>query len=423
MTTRVFIAGSTGSIGTQALDVIGRANAKAKASGDEPVYEVVAISAFRSTELIAQQAIENNIGLVGAAPSVLDELSQRLNQMALANEVGAAPSNHPFADGHNVRVLPNSALLSEAIDRADVVINAVVGFAGLDVTLETLRAGKRLALANKESLIAAGPVVRPLRSIEGAEIVPVDSEHCALHQCLRANESETETHAGNSRMAQLKRLVLTASGGPFRSYSEAQLEEISVQAALNHPTWSMGPKITIDSSTLMNKGLEVIEAAELFGVSMSEIDVVIHPQSVIHSMVEYSDGATIAQLSLPDMRLCIAYALDFPDRHPLSYGAIDWSELSRLDFEPPRTETFRCLKLAYRAGELGNTAPAELSAANEVMVQAFLDGAISWLDIARGNEAVLDLHESSPVHSVEDILEADKRARSIASEIAASFSV
>jgi 1-deoxy-D-xylulose-5-phosphate reductoisomerase len=218
------------------------------------------------------------------------------------------------------------AALADVVESADVVVNGVVGFAGLAVTIEALRAGKRLALANKESLIAAGPVVQPLRTVPGAELVPVDSEHCALHQCLRSSVAADR---------EVARLVLTASGGPFRGRTADELAGVTVDEALAHPTWSMGPKITVDSSTLMNKGLEVIEAHELYGTAYDHIEVVVHPQSVIHSMVEFSDGSTIAQLSLPDMRLPIGYALGFPDRIGSAFGRIDWTELSRLDFDVP----------------------------------------------------------------------------------------
>ena len=238
--------------------------------------------------------------------------------------------------------------LEDLVEDADVVVNAVVGFAGLPLTIATLAAGKRLALANKESLIAAGPVVRPLRSVPGAELVPVDSEHCAVHQCLRASAD-----AGR----EVARIVLTASGGPFRGRTSADLAGVTVAQALAHPTWSMGPKITIDSSTLMNKGLEVIEAHELFDVAFDDIDVVVHPQSVVHSMVEFTDGSTIAQLSNPDMRLPIGYALGYPRRAVTPFGRIDWAELARLDFELPDLDTFRCLPLAYAAGRAGGTGP------------------------------------------------------------------
>jgi 1-deoxy-D-xylulose-5-phosphate reductoisomerase len=295
-------------------------------------------------------------------------------------------------------------------DDADVVINAVVGFAGLPVTVATLRAGKRLALANKESLIAAGPVVQPLRSTPGAELIPVDSEHCAIHQCLRSSARIDN---------EVARIVLTASGGPFRGRTSAELADVDVEQALEHPTWKMGPKITIDSSTLMNKGLEVIEAHELFGTCFDHIDVVVHPQSVVHSMVEFSDGATIAQLSMPDMRLPIGYALAYPHRIATAFGRIDWSTLGRLDFEPPDVATFRCLALAYTAGRVGGTAPAWLSAANEEAVEAFLDRRIRWSQIGEICDAVLQRHhETTDIStlSVDDIVLADHAARLVAQE-------
>jgi len=294
--------------------------------------------------------------------------------------------------------------LVELVDVADVVVNGVVGFAGLPVTLETLRSGKRLALANKESLIAAGPIVAPLRSTPGAELIPVDSEHCAVHQCLRSS-----LHPASDR--ELARIVLTASGGPFRGRKRDELAAITVEQALAHPTWKMGPKITVDSSTLMNKGLEVIEAHELFGVPYDQIDVVVHPQSIVHSMVELTDGATIAQLSLPDMRLPIGYALAYPERLAAAFGPIDWTTLRRLDFEPPDTSLFRCLPLAYEAGRIGGTAPAWLSAANEVVVEAFLGGRIGWLDIADVLDQVLGRHDGAVADSVDAVMAADARGR------------
>lgn len=297
--------------------------------------------------------------------------------------------------------------LADLVADADVVVNAVVGFAGLPVTVATLSGGKRLALANKESLIAAGPVVQPLRATPGAELVPVDSEHCAIHQCLRATVDAT---------AEVNRIVLTASGGPFRGRTADDLAEVTVAEALAHPTWSMGPKITIDSSTLMNKGLEVIEAHELFGVGYDQIDVVIHPQSVIHSMVEFTDGSTVAQLSLPDMRLPIGYALGYPRRGATPFGRIDWSALSTLEFDLPDTATFRCLPLAYQAGRAGGSAPAWLSAANEVAVAAFLDGQIRWPAIAEVCKAALDRHDAVVPSTVDDVIDADRTARRVAAE-------
>jgi 1-deoxy-D-xylulose-5-phosphate reductoisomerase len=293
-------------------------------------------------------------------------------------------------------------------------VNGVVGFAGLGVTLATLEAGKRLALANKESLIAGGPVVQRTRAKPGAgELIPVDSEHCAVHQCLRAQHPEALAGPW------VRRIVLTASGGPFRGRTKADLESVTVEEALAHPTWSMGPKITVDSSTLMNKGLEVIEAHELFAVDYDRVDVVVHPQSIVHSMVELTDGATIAQLSLPDMRLPIAYALAHPERIGTPFGAIDWAQVGRLDFEPPDLEAFPCLGLAYAAGRLGETAPACLSAANEVAVAAFLEGRIRWISIPAVLEAVLARHDGAPATTVDDVIDADRRAREVATKVIA----
>jgi 1-deoxy-D-xylulose-5-phosphate reductoisomerase len=367
---RVALAGSSGSIGTQTLEVI-------RAERDR--YEVVALGVGSSVDVLIAQAREFRPKLV----AVVDPA----RRAEVAREV-------PFAE-----VVGDLAELAEV---ADVVVNGVVGFAGLPVTVATLRAGKRLALANKESLIAAAPVVQPLRQVPGAELVPVDSEHCAIHQCLRA---------GSGREAELSRIVLTASGGPFRGRTAAELAAVTIDDALAHPTWKMGPKITVDSSTLMNKGLEVIEAHELFGAPYDRIDVVVHPQSIIHSMVEFSDGATIAQLSLPDMRLPIGYALAYPDRIATPFGRIDWHELRRLDFEPPDRATFRCLPLAYEAGRVGGTAPAWLNAANEVAVAAFLAGAIGWASIPDVLEAVLSRHDGAMAADVDAVIDADGRAR------------
>jgi 1-deoxy-D-xylulose-5-phosphate reductoisomerase len=250
--------------------------------------------------------------------------------------------------------------------------------------------------------------VQPLRDVPGAELVPVDSEHCALHQCLRSSVAADR---------EVERLLLTASGGPFRGRSAEQLAEVTVEAALAHPTWSMGPKITVDSSTLMNKGLEVIEAHELYGTPYDRIDVVVHPQSVVHSMVEFTDGSTIAQLSLPDMRLPIGYALGYPNRIGTPFGRIDWTTLSRLDFEMPDRATFRCLDLAYDAGRLGGTGPAWLSAANEVAVDAFLAGNLRWNEIPDVCVGVLAMHDGVTPHTVDDVIEADAQARRIARDL------
>ena len=373
---RVAIAGSSGSIGQQTLDVV---------RAEPGAYEVVGLGVGSSIELLIEQALEFRPKVVAVANA------QRRAEVAAAL---------PFAE-----VVGD---LADLADDADVVVNAVVGFAGLPVTVETLRRGRRLALANKESLIAGGPVVQPLRATPGAELVPVDSEHCAVHQCLRSS-------IGPDR--EVARIVLTASGGPFRGRDAASLADVGVDEALTHPTWKMGPKITIDSSTLMNKGLEVIEAHELFGTPFDQIEVVVHPQSVVHSMVEFTDGCTMAQLSMPDMRLPIGYALAYPARIGTPFGRIDWSSLRRLDFEPPDTSTFRCLSLAYAAGRMASTAPAWLSAANEVAVDAFLAGRLRWSQIADACEAALDAYEATADATVADIIAADARARTVTEQI------
>jgi len=377
---KVALAGSTGSIGRQTLEVVAASDGR---------YEIVSLAASSNQAVLRDQITKFRPRVVAVVDPAV--------RTALAGE---------FRD---VEFVPDVA---DVVADADVVVNAVVGFAGLPVTLQTLKRGKRLALANKESLIAAGPVVQPLRRTPGASIVPVDSEHCAVHQCLRSSEA-----AGR----ELDTLLLTASGGPFRGKSRDQLAKVNVAEALKHPTWSMGPKITVDSSTLMNKGLEVIEAHELFGVAYDDIDVVVHPQSIIHSMVTFVDGATIAQLSLPDMRLPIAYAIAWPQRFDVPFGRIDWTQLQRLDFETPDRATFRCLDLAYAAGRTGGSAPAWLSAANEVAVDAFLAGRISWLQIAEVNDATLQRHDGLALASAEDVLAADAQARRIARGIVETF--
>jgi 1-deoxy-D-xylulose-5-phosphate reductoisomerase len=373
---RVAIAGSSGSIGEQTLDVV-RAEAGA--------YEVVGLGVGSSVDALIAQAREFRPRVVAVA-----DVSRH------AEVAAALPDCQVVAD------------LADLADDADVVVNGVVGFAGLPVTIRTLQLGKRLALANKESLIAAGPVVQPLRQVPGAEIVPVDSEHCAVHQCMRSS-----VHTDR----EVARVVLTASGGPFRGRTADELANVGVDEALAHPTWKMGPKITIDSSTLMNKGLEVIEAHELFGTPYDQIEVVVHPQSVVHSMVEFTDGSTIAQLSMPDMRLPIGYALAYPARIGTPFGRIDWSTLGRLDFLPPDVTTFRCLALAYAAGRAGSTAPAWLSAANEVAVEAFLAGQLRWPQIAEVCDEVLQRYESGADTTVADIVAADNRARRVAQEV------
>lgn len=356
----VAVLGSTGSVGTQTLDVIERHPER---------FRVVALAAGNDSERLRQQAQRHGVS---------------------SDRVVAAHS------------APRRVAELAELDDVDVVVNAVVGFAGLPATLAAVSAGKRLGLANKESLIAGGPVVAKARLAGGGEIVPIDSEHSAIYQCLRSG-----------RPSEVANLILTASGGPFRGRTAPELNDVTVEQALKHPTWSMGPKITIDSSTLINKGLEVIEAHELFGLDFDHITVVVHPQSIVHSMVEFVDGAVIAQLSAPDMRLPIGLALGAPDRLPEAFGAIDFSIAQSLDFEPPDLVTFRGLALAYEAGRLGGTAPARLSAANEVAVSAFLDGQLRWSAIAETVDAVLQ-HGCEAADTVDDVLAADAHARELA---------
>ena len=369
----VSIVGSTGSVGVQALDVV---------RAEPERFRVAALAAWRSVDVLAAQANE-------------------LRPEVVAIGDGALAADLTRAVPPGTEVLAGSEALAEVARLGDVVLNAVVGFAGLPVTMAALGGGRRLALANKESLIAGGPVVAKVRRTPGAEIVPVDSEHGALHQCLRSGGGPHE----------VARLVLTASGGPFRGRSAAELSSVTVEDALAHPTWAMGPKITVDSSTLMNKGLEVIEAHELFGVDFDRIAVIIHPQSVVHSMVEFTDGSTVAQLSQPDMRLPIGYALGYPDRLRTGFGAIDWAQIRHLDFEEPDRTVFRCLALAEQAGRAGGLVPAWLNAGNEVAVAAFLGGRIGWTAIAAVVADTLEDFDGMDARQVEDVIEADRCAR------------
>jgi 1-deoxy-D-xylulose-5-phosphate reductoisomerase len=381
----VCIAGSTGSIGTQALDVVRAAAGR---------FEVIALGARSSVKLLAEQARE-----------------VRPRRVAIADASRASELAALVPEG--TEVLAGEGALAAIATDADIVLNGVVGFDGLPVTLAALTAGRRLALANKESLIAGGPVVQQAMRTPGAEIVPVDSEHCAVHQCLLGLQISRNLENGQNP---LRRVLLTASGGPFRGKSLRELSEVTVDEALAHPTWKMGPMNTINSSTLMNKGLEVIEAHLLFGASYDQIEVVVHPQSVVHSMVETTDGATIAQLSMPDMRLPIGYAFSYPGRMASAFGTIDWATLGRLDFEVPDPATFPCLGLAYEAGRRGGTAPAGLNGANEVAVEGFLNGRLRWVDIASVIEEVMSSFQASEPRDVDDVLTADAEARVLARE-------
>lgn len=374
--TRVALMGATGSIGAQTLDVLRREIER---------FELVAISAGQRVEELAAIVAEFQVARVGVG----DE-DARTRLLKLVDHVDVVVGERGLAD------------LSSS---ADVVVNAVMGFAGLPVTMATLESGARLALANKESLVAAAPLVATVRATPGAEILPVDSEHCAIHQCL-AGSNET----GHPDVA---RLLLTASGGPFRDWSRAQLVDVTKADALKHPTWSMGPKITIDSSTLMNKGLEVLEASALFGVGVERIDVVVHPQSIVHSMVEYVDGSVLAQLSAPDMRLPIAYCLGSPTRLAHHWGALDFTRGIDLEFRPPDRDAFPALDLAYAAARRGGAAPAWLSAANEVAVAAFLADRIRWIDIVPLVARTMDQYEDDPLDSLDAVIANDARARRV----------
>src|SRR3984957_9416264 len=369
----VSLLGSTGSIGTQAVDVL---------LGEPERFRLVALAAQSSTDILLAQARQLRPDMVVIGDESLYGIVRD----------GVPPGTE---------VLVGIPGLVAAAAAADVVLNAVVGFAGLPVTMAALEAGKRLALANKESLIAGAPVVQKARRTPGAEIVPVDSEHCAVHQCLAAVDGLTS----------VARLLLTASGGPFRGWTPEQLGAVTIADALAHPTWSMGPKITIDSSTLMNKGLEVIEAHELFNIGYDRIDIVVHPQSIVHSMVELRDGSTLAQLSNPDMRLPIGYALGWPDRVATPFGALDWSGAQSLTFEPPDRAVFGCIDLAYEAGRRGGSAPAWLSAANEVAVEAFLGNALPWGGIADVVAETMAGWVDDQVDEVDAVLAADAAAR------------
>jgi len=371
---RVAILGSTGSIGRQAVEV---------AAANPERISVVALAAATSAELIAEQARE--LGVTDIA--MLDT--------SAATAVGELlPSACVAAGAEAVADLAEHA-------EADIVLNALVGSAGLRATIRALAAGKRLALANKESLVVGGSLVTALA--DPGQLLPVDSEHSAIYQCL-VGEDDSE----------VARIWLTASGGPFRGYSRTQLASVTATQALAHPTWTMGPKITVDSATLMNKGLEVIEAHHLFGVGYSDIRVLVHPQSCVHSMVEYVDGSVKAHLGATDMRIPIQYAFSYPHRWSAPLEPVDFAALGRLDFADPDPETFRCLALAFEAGRIAGTMPAAMNAANEVAVAAFLDGRCGFLDIERTVEEVMQAHEPEALSSVDQIETVDSWAREAA---------
>jgi len=373
----ISILGSTGSIGCNTLKVV-------KHLGD---IRVVAMAAGRNMALFARQIAEVRPELVSCNDQSCAEL--------LEHELHALGAKSP-------RIELNSAGLSAVATHpeAETVVSATVGAVGFVPTLRAIEAGKRVALANKETLVMAGELMTAAAASSGSEILPVDSEHNAIHQCLRG-----ESHG------EVRRLILTASGGPFRTWSSEKIAHATREEALNHPNWKMGDKITIDSATLMNKGLEVIEARWLFGFGADQISVIVHPQSIVHSMVEMFDGSIIAQMGVTDMRHAIQYALTYPERKENSTPLLDLANLRRLDFEEPDLERFPCLQLAYDALRTGGTMPAVLNAANEISVQAFLDGKITIAEIARINCSVMNDHTAVPVASIHNILKTDKWAR------------
>jgi 1-deoxy-D-xylulose-5-phosphate reductoisomerase len=375
---RIVVLGSTGSIGAQALEIVA-------ASGE---LEVVGLSAERSWEAAVEQARAHGV-----------------RRIALADADAAARAAEAWTDGE---VLAGAEGLVRLVveSEADLVLNAVVGAAGLAPTVAALGEGIDLALANKESLVVGGELVTQLSEATGAQIVPVDSEHSALHQLIAGEPPGT-----------VVRLVLTASGGPFRGRSRAELEGVTVEQALAHPTWDMGGKITIDSATLMNKGLELIEAHHLFGVPYERIAVVVHPQSIVHSLVDLCDGATLAHLGYPDMRVPISYALHYPERVDVPVPRLDLAEVGALTFEPVDEEAFPALRLAREAAQAGGTAPCVLNAANEVAVHAFLAGRLPFTGIPAVIERTLERVGSQPLHSFDSLYEADRAARATATEL------
>lgn len=372
------ILGSTGSIGTQALEVL-------EASSD---ISVRALGAGRNIKLLEEQIRKFHPRFACVAEEALaKELAVRVGDTD--TEVLSGSEGMEFLAGE-----PGS----------DTVLAAIVGFAGLVPSLSAAKAGKRLALANKETLVSGGDLVRRALSESGGEMIPVDSEHSAVFQCLEAIPFK-------QREKEVKRIILTASGGPFAGRTRAELSDITPEAALKHPNWDMGAKITIDSATLMNKGLEVLEAAQLFGVTVDKIDVVVHRQSIIHSMIELVDGAVLAQLGVPDMKLPIQYALTYPARLPMTDNTLDLAKVGTLTFEEPDKDTFRCLALAYEAAKAGHTMPCVLNGANEAAVSLFLNKKIGFLDIAEILSRVMQAHKIVKCPALSDIIEADHWAR------------
>lgn len=377
--TGVAVLGSTGSIGCNTLRVIESLTASR--------MRVVALGAGSNIERLADQIATHLPELVSVES---EESAHELRAKLFERDVDLP------------RIVTGEAGLVEVATHtdADCVVSATVGAVGFLPTLRALESGKRVALANKETLVMAGELMTRAARQSGAELLPIDSEHNALHQCLRGERRE-----------EVRRIILTASGGPFRTKNKDKMKQASVSEAMRHPTWNMGAKITIDSATLMNKGLEVIEAHWLFGFGPEEIDILVHPESVVHSMIELIDGSVIAQMGITDMRHAIQYALTYPERHSCQLPPLDLTAISRLHFEAPDLERFPCIRLAYRALSEGGTLPAAMNAANEEAVSAFIDQQISLTEIPQVVETVMNSHVNQPASSIETILAADHRAR------------
>lgn len=379
------ILGSTGSIGTQTLDVV---------RSHPELFHVSVLAANRSDELFAKQVEEFRPELaVLADEAAYARLKERLagkSELATTTLVGGRQA---FID-------------AAAVDDVDIVVTSMMGFSGLEPTMKALDAKKDIALANKETLVVAGELVTRRAKEQGVKILPVDSEHCAFFQCLQGEQLD-----------KIEKLLLTCSGGPFRGKQRADLEGATVSEVLAHPTWNMGRKITVDSASLVNKGLEVIEAKWLYGVSYDQIQVVVHPQSIVHSMVQFVDGAVIAQLGAPDMRLPIQYALTYPERQPSEFPRLDFWQMKGLTFEQPDTATFKGLAFAYEAGKMGGTMPCTFNAANEVAVAAFLAGCIHFLDIYDIIEQTMMKRECTLAPTLEELFEEDRWARDYASSL------
>ncbi len=376
MMKKITLLGSTGSIGVSALSVIDKNPEK---------FKVAALAAGRNVRLLARQISKFRPKLVSVQSR---QDAERLRQI--------------LEPGKRVRIVYDEEGAEEVASYAasDIVLSAISGAAGLKPTLAAIEARKDIALANKETMVIAGHVVTKKAREKGVKILPVDSEHSAIFQCL-----------GGQRPANLKRIILTASGGPFYNFSRDDLKKVTLQQALRHPRWKMGRKITIDSASLMNKGLEVIEAKWLFDVDISRIDVLIHPQSIVHSLIELIDGSVLAQLGIADMRIPIAYALIYPDRLTNDLPSLNLPKSGPLEFYEPDTKKFPCLRLAYEAGRLGGTATAVLNAANEVAVAAFMENRICFNDLPKVIEKILDRHQTVNDPSLEDILGTDREVR------------